>query len=497
MTGDIHSSLSMQSDQQHPNNEVTSRLPSSEGRTKATFDLLPFELIAHVFILGCPRSRFEDTLFAPPEMEWPEDPLPYQLLVASVCRLWRHVALGTPKLWSSIFVNLSLIDNRSRITTPESLRLIEQRSAATDLFLYITASDWDGCSSGPVIDPTPDIVPIIVRMLPRVYTLAIDAFDAIQIEAIFPLVNLPRLRHLYFEQTFEFNPSTPEAIFDRTIHLESFHFYPERMPSLAEANCLERVATRSLTCGIQHVGNIHATLDTIERSIDLEHLHFIYQEDRFRDLPQRISHPTLSSLKLTTGELQPTLACLGTLPELVHLTIQASRDTYPPDTRGNNDPVPFISKFPKLKTLVATIYCGDGCEDFEEVYIRGIAPVMKASPALAAIELWDWNALEIVTFLAGQEANGATNPTLRHIRIVLDHPDAMEWLEPMALVCTRLLTCRPSIRIEWHIQPSFVWDPQDAARISVAVPHGVECFYNEDDDYSPLAPLEMEKNKFE
>src|SRR6266849_4741547 len=74
---------------------------SADTRSRVNLELsihrLPNEIIARILITGCPlpdhRHKGIDT-----------DPLSYQVLVTSICRLWRQIALHSPSLWTCVIV---------------------------------------------------------------------------------------------------------------------------------------------------------------------------------------------------------------------------------------------------------------------------------------------------------------------------------------------------------------------------------------------------------
>lgn len=71
--------------------------PSRGNSLKPATHQIPNEILGHIFTLGCPDP-------APGRGE--VDPRPYQVLVCSICRLWRGVAHGTPALWTTVFIEL-------------------------------------------------------------------------------------------------------------------------------------------------------------------------------------------------------------------------------------------------------------------------------------------------------------------------------------------------------------------------------------------------------
>lgn len=488
----------MHASQQHSSDGIASRLLSSASEATATFESLPYEIIAHIFVLGCPFPHVGgDTFpFVTPNIR--EEPLAYQPLTASVCRQWRQVALGTPKLWSSIFVNLSFVYHRPGISTPEILHLLEKRSAATDLFLYIMASKAYGVTK----DPTPDIVPVISRLLPRVYMLALDFHNADQLGALlFPLVNVPTLRHFRIHQFSIYDrPPARRHIFESAIHLDSFHLYPmSNMSPLDEETCLRHVSTPSLTYLplARRLGPGTATaLSIIEASSTLRNLHILY--DCISPGASRgfvVNHPTLSTLKLTSREQHPTLACLGSLPELTHLTFIREKCA---EWLSGAAPFPgplirVIGQMPRLRTLAVRAVCAGPANNTWD-YVRHVTQLVLNSPGLVALELWNENAREVVTLLAersADKANEVPNASLRLIRVVFSHPHSLNIFVPETMgACTSLVLSRPELRIEWYIQQPFFSETEDAVKVMKSFPQYL--FLSLDSPRQNLEDLELD-----
>ena len=75
---------------------------------------LPIELLSYIFSLstypttgGFPGPTEEE--YRPPTITTESVQVP--LVLSSVSRLWRQVALGTPQLWSSLCITVELVEN--------------------------------------------------------------------------------------------------------------------------------------------------------------------------------------------------------------------------------------------------------------------------------------------------------------------------------------------------------------------------------------------------
>ena len=95
---------------------------------------LPNELIAHIFVMGCPAPNHKlagiDTA-----------PFRYQVLVGSICRLWRKIAHECPSLWTSVAVFYPVAGGRGKKTPlafyEEMICVILGRSGTLQLDLSV------------------------------------------------------------------------------------------------------------------------------------------------------------------------------------------------------------------------------------------------------------------------------------------------------------------------------------------------------------------------
>jgi len=166
---------------------------------------LPNEIIAHIFVVGCPTPNHDR-----PSVD--VAPIQHQMLVGSICGLWREIAHKCPALWTSVVVRYpkSKYDLKSyKETICSSLR----RSGTLGLDLAIKVDTFPG-----------HIYPYcghVVPHLQRVHTLFLQC----RVNRL-PSWNMPqlvKLRHLYIKdshtslETFIF-PSCADS------PLERFHF---------------------------------------------------------------------------------------------------------------------------------------------------------------------------------------------------------------------------------------------------------------------------------
>ena len=81
---------------------------------------LPIELLSYIFSLSTypssttggfpgPEEEEEEEYYRPPTITTESVQVP--LVLSSVSRLWRQVALGTPQLWSSLCITVELVES--------------------------------------------------------------------------------------------------------------------------------------------------------------------------------------------------------------------------------------------------------------------------------------------------------------------------------------------------------------------------------------------------
>jgi hypothetical protein len=73
-----------------------------------------------------------------------EDPLPQQIILSHVCSRWRHLALSTSELWSSVFI--TWFDARSKQLANEWLSKAARYPVSISISSICSCSDWDTAS---------------------------------------------------------------------------------------------------------------------------------------------------------------------------------------------------------------------------------------------------------------------------------------------------------------------------------------------------------------
>ncbi|KAJ7100831.1 hypothetical protein B0H15DRAFT_462639 [Mycena belliarum] len=110
---------------------------------RTPIDLLPVELLAHIFVLGTHGDADAwDDADCPP---FTADSVKTPLIYGSVCHHWRAVALRTPALYTSICITPLLLDASGEIldTTPICMYLDRSRACPLDVLIDARDPDWD------------------------------------------------------------------------------------------------------------------------------------------------------------------------------------------------------------------------------------------------------------------------------------------------------------------------------------------------------------------
>jgi hypothetical protein len=119
---------------------------------------LPVELLSYIFLLGAYAT--EDLLEADGterNLSFTSESVKTPLVISSVNRHWRHVALNTPSLWTSLCVTAEMVDaqpdhdmsSTTGVLNTGHLTTYLQRSHKYPLDILIDARDQDWDFSEP------------------------------------------------------------------------------------------------------------------------------------------------------------------------------------------------------------------------------------------------------------------------------------------------------------------------------------------------------------
>ena len=380
---------------------------------RANIHRLPNEILGYVLVLCCPAPAVEGYRGA-------VDPRPFQVLVSSICRLWRKVAHRTPALWTTMFVSLPIVEGRPSELCETLLQDALDRSGLMDLALYVVQrEDFPMRRRG--FSTSPRIVSIIKKIFPRLNQLYLSVdVRATDTESIFPITDLRRSRNIFLKTRNtrrDFTLIDGSHVFENA---ETFEIYLHRY-SLPEKTAFTSLASlRKLTC---HSDYINEDLtNTITKMPRLEHLSLTGSYDT-RGI-KSISSSSLIRFELCLFDHSLgsfiILEALGSLPKSTHFTLitggdQVGRWTrlYEHSPRTHDEIRPFI---PCLTTFSTGPH-----EDFPYSPLSSVGPVIEHAPNLAAFELWDSDAMDAIEALLASDERlplGCSYPNLRLIRVV-------------------------------------------------------------------------------
>jgi len=307
------------------------------------------------------------------------------LLVTSICRTWRKIALSTPQLWNMIYLYMKRVHDMD--ATGQLVDTWLSRSGQCPLTLWLD-SEYEY-----------NTLPSSSRLLAAFATYAIRFVD-IRLHLSsksFPSLGklvFPRLTSLdlRIHDTFEDN-SQPITLFSVAPLLRSASFSFNTPPS---AFCLPWHQLTKLDC---FVTEIHQILDLLSRTSSLVECDLIDCVENLDDGAQPLAHSTLRFLSL---EYSLRLLAYLTLPELRVLNFdnpQFDHDHYPPLqsflTRSacSLDRLEIISHGPGLHQILQAIpsllelrLYGEA-----EVILHQLSVDFTCLPNLRRLELWAYD----------------------------------------------------------------------------------------------------------
>ena len=289
---------------------------------------LPTEIIGHIFVIGCPTPNHELPVVD-------VRPFQHQVLVGSVCQLWRDIAHRWPALWTSAVVRYP----RSRKDVAfreEMISLVLRRSGTLELDLSINLDVIPQSEIRESIHPFYDH---IVPHLQRVHTLHLQcARNPFDLMSFSNVPELPKLRHFYIEGPFpSVELALPSCI--KNSPLETFHCPAPCTLSIVPTSQLRRIcisrprAEQEHTRFINKCNGLRAlTLlgqwsdDANISSATLTHFNLYVVT-----LPAAIlvDMPNLLHLHLHIHILRPSGTSWPPLPSLRSLSIPTSADSQP------------------------------------------------------------------------------------------------------------------------------------------------------------------------
>jgi hypothetical protein len=408
--------------------QTAANLRFQENLTSAAIHRLPNEVIARILVIGCPLPQHErDFIDA--------SPLMHQILVTSICALWRQIMHNSPPLWTSVVVrpppsmkSLGLHQNL--------LSAVLTRSGTLDLDISIrvpanTRRGWHVSLCYDLLTPH----------LSRAHTLDVETWDPhVDLIPVSRIPELNKVRHLYLKGMSSYNPVVlpPNA---RNSPLETLHY------AISRPLLMSSVPTTELQ---------NVSFGFSRRSTQTKDIVRLFESSKLRMLDlgvwawesgDAVSSPTLTRLDLTIWEWERRSgSCIvGLLPNLLHLRLKVSV------IRGSGDGVTWPS-LPSLRSLNIVIdKHGRRCGPYLENLLQG-------AQQLVALQIWDAVAPEAVSFFRAQRHENDVNigpggNSLRLVRVIVRTPVSTGRHDELSDLAVILRERRPSIRTEWYIDP--------------------------------------------
>jgi len=343
---------------------------------------LPNEIIAHIFIVGCPTPNHDRDRFS-----LDAAPVQHQMLVASICGLWREITHDCPALWTSVVIRCPKSENDVK-SYEEMICSSLRRSGTLGLDLAIRVGTVLGQeSTHPYCD-------YVVPHLQRVHTLSLE-FRVSRL----PFSNMPqlmKLRHLYIWGSSPENPIFPSCT---NSSLETFHFNSHTALQFAS------IPTSRLR-----------DVNISRYRVDEEIAYFINKCNNLQVLALRvhdwapdviISSVTLTHLDLLADILL--VALLGNLPSLrhlrLHIVFRVGSSSYPSSWLP----------LPSLRSLSIQMPFGGS---------HSILPnILHVAPQLVALQIGYDDACEAVKFIRAHRGGGLDDgirrKRLKRLRLLL------------------------------------------------------------------------------
>ncbi|KAF8214164.1 hypothetical protein K438DRAFT_1803003 [Mycena galopus ATCC 62051] len=281
---------------------------------------LPAEIIAEIFVhclppfanLGWYRSIHQYENIAP-------------IVLTSVCRTWRDIALTTPTLWSVLDIPFDIISPRLAFKTASGEDLIDRWLARAGehalSFVFRAVAGWGEDDVGPLPPRMHDLIHCYshrVRYL-ELYTterqmrhLGLDSVE-------FPLLQSASLNCQVLAFDFD-SHSQPVEAFKKAPRFHELHRLPRpRLKGRTSLSSNLRITLPWLQL-VKYDGPIYNTV-LFKEALNLTdvtcYLEYIEDDNTF----EKVTHSTLKSLTLRSS-CAGLLQCL-TLPALQHLDVSA------------------------------------------------------------------------------------------------------------------------------------------------------------------------------
>lgn len=340
---------------------------------------VPFEVLAYIFLIECPA------LSSNSDGHKAVDPLSYLARMGSVCQQWRQVVLQTPRLWSTVHY---LLDVNRAAYGPEKWQTILKRSGDMDLAVCIWHQDTPWCEVGfPEERLVGDRISLfhILRRARIIIIHNTSCHDGYQFIPNWTITFVPRLQHLI---VYTDHPPVRDILL-LPVALQSMSYSTPYELDAVERKCITQCSPKRLSLRINSLEGI--LLDMLESLAYLKELSLKYNIERHS---RPFSHSNLIHLTITSKHVSPS-RILGALPNLIHLKLCPRR----PGTNQESDHRLVVPRALPPLTALRSLTVEPEAPQYR--YVHDITTVVDRAPALIALEVWDENALEVVSRFAG------------------------------------------------------------------------------------------------
>ena len=310
-----------------------------------------------------------------------------------------------------------------------------------DISIYAPPFDRSGWYAAPYYD-------LLAPHLSRAHTLDVESWSPDV--ALVPTSRIPelkKLRHFYAKVGLESKPIIL-PLNARNSPLETFYY------SLSSLRHVSSVPTAGLQIAIPSFSSPDLQAKDTVTLVEGRKLRKLVMDVWDWDLEDTISSSTLAYLDIDAhllGQLSGSCV-LGQLPQLLHLRISVSGSWS--SGRGVTS-----SPLPSLRSLNITIRSGQ--------YLKHI---LQGSPQLVALQIWDADALEAISFFRKQwhpnnSDGGVGGGSLRLVRVIITRPVSAEQLDELSSLAS-ILRRRPHVQTEWYTGFGVVLDGIDATPLA-------------------------------
>jgi hypothetical protein len=341
---------------------------------------LPNEILAHIFVIGCPTSNHKLSTID-------VAPLQHQVLVGSICKLWRKIAHECPALWTSVAIryptprnNLKSLERKLKLKFYEEMIFSVLRRSGTmevDLFIRIDSVPDLGKSADPYYD-------LVVPHLQRAHTIDVEyRGQKLRWPLRLDTRELPKLRHFYIKGSRIVGNASifPSCAGNPPLETFSCKLLCSFNVSTIPTSRLRyvQIFIPSIKWGIARFASKCSNLEVLElRGSTWEH-------------DAIISSATLTHLDLhawRTAQLPTRL--LDGLPNLVHLRLQIVH------VNNYETPLHSLSWAPPLSLRSLSIDIGRTLRPYTPY---GLAGLLRGTPRLVALQINEVDAPEVIEFI--------------------------------------------------------------------------------------------------